>query len=81
MMREAVHDRRRASDADLLSDDRAHRDLERFPRARHARTWTAREQRAEEFVFAQVPIDRCWIGGQIECSTSADDEVVDFSRL
>ena len=65
-LHDAIRDRRCAFHAHLLSDDRAHHELEAGPRARHTQTRRGRDEWREHRVVAEASGDFAWIDMQIE---------------
>ena len=70
-------DRPGAGDGDLLADDRPDRKLERIPRAGNAQAGTRRDERGEQGVAGEVPVDRVDVRVEVEPATQATaDRVV-----
>jgi len=61
-------------DRDLLAEHRANGQLERVPRAGHAKSGTSGHQRREDGILGQLLRDRVRVGGQVELTPHARDD-------
>src|SRR3546814_7544732 len=67
--------------ADLLAEDRAHRDLEAVPAAGHAQAGTLGDAARQQRVVGEYAMYRCRVGIQIEQSAHAAHQVGDRARV
>ena len=76
-----AHERCGASDRRLLADNRADRQLERIPRARHPQARMTPETSAQQRVELEVPFDGVWIGIDIEHQADAPQNPIHRLRI